>query len=124
MVRRAAHVERAPLKVGFPGGEIEPGESQAQAVIREAVEELGVEVSPLECVWRCEPLDRPWVLWGWVAELLSNVITPNPREIAEVLWLTAEQGATHPDGLTTNAPFFAALANYRRPCDTPPHGHR
>jgi 8-oxo-dGTP diphosphatase len=38
----------------FPGGKTEPGESDAQALQRECVEELGVSVSVGACVWQGE----------------------------------------------------------------------
>ena len=38
----------------FPGGKVEPGESEAEAVEREIREELGVDVVPLRCLERLE----------------------------------------------------------------------
>ena len=38
----------------FPGGKVEPGESEAEAVEREIAEELGVEVRALRCLDRLE----------------------------------------------------------------------
>ena len=50
LIRRSAHMPGA-LRVCFPGGGIDGDESQAETVIREMREELGVEVVPLRCVW-------------------------------------------------------------------------
>lgn len=38
----------------FPGGKVDPGESEATALIRELREELGIEVTPAvpSCAWR------------------------------------------------------------------------
>lgn len=109
MVRRAAGVERAPLKVGFPGGEVEPGETQEQAVVREAREEVGIEVRPVRCVWEYDWPDSPWYLYGWLAEWVGGEVRPNPLEVEEVMWLTDEEGACHPDALPTMKSLCVAL---------------
>jgi 8-oxo-dGTP diphosphatase len=107
MVRRSATVSVA-LKVCFPGGAVEAGESQRDAVVREMREELGIEVRPIECVWRWESPEMPLTLWGWTAEIVSGDVRPDPAEIAEVLWLSADEGCDHCDGLPTNRQFIAA----------------
>lgn len=100
-IRRAAGVPRAPLKIGMPGGEIEAGETQRQAVIREMREELGVVARPIRLVWEIDLPDRPWRLFAWLTELAEHDLKPDAREVAEILWLTAEEAAVHPDALTT-----------------------
>ncbi len=109
-IRRSATVA-APLKVCFPGGGIEAGESQQSAVIREMREELGVDVKPLRCVWRWESPATELTLWGWTAECSSPQIRPDPAEVAEVLWLTSDQVIGHPDAMPTNRSFVLALLN-------------
>ena len=110
MVRRAAAVERAPLMIGFPGGEIEPGETQEQAVVREMQEELGVAVKPLRLVLEYDLPDRPWRLFLWETQLLSEALRPDPREVAEVLWLSAGECIARPEALPGCRVFFASLA--------------
>ncbi len=39
----------------------------------------------------------------------KDQIRPDPDEIAEVLWLDADEGASRIDGLPTNALFIGAL---------------
>lgn len=112
MVRRSMHVSRAPGAIGFPGGEIEAGETQPQAVIREAKEEVGIDVKPIRCVWEYDWPDTPWMLYAWLAEWVDGHITPEPREIAEVLWMTEREVAEHPDALHTCAPMLAALRKH------------
>lgn len=107
-VRRSA-VVIAPLKVCFPGGGVDADESQEQAVVRECREELGIAVRPLRCIWRWEHPERPLVLFGWLAEYVGGVPRPDPREIAEVIWLSGDEVANHPDGLPSNASFVEAL---------------
>jgi 8-oxo-dGTP pyrophosphatase MutT (NUDIX family) len=109
LIRRGAALERAPGKVGFPGGEVHPGESQAAAVVREAWEELGIEVRPARCVWRHEWPDRPWVLFGWLAEWRGGAPRPDPDEVAEVLWLREDEALRHPDAVATLPAFFEAI---------------
>jgi len=107
-IRRSANVA-APLKVCFPGGAIEQGESQESAVIREMTEELGVKVNPLQCVWKWESPDSDLTLWGWTAEREQTEISVDPKEVTEVLWLSSEEVIGHPDAMPTNRSFVGAL---------------
>jgi len=114
MVRRSRSVG-SPLKVCFPGGTIEAGESQEDAVVREMREELGLAVRPLRRVWMHEFPDKPLTLWGWIAQIEDGMeIKLNEEEIAEVFWMDAEQGTSHPDGLPTNRHFIACLEDRGR----------
>jgi 8-oxo-dGTP pyrophosphatase MutT (NUDIX family) len=109
MVRRSRHVAILPGKVCFPGGGVCVGETQEAACAREAMEELGVTVTPIQRVWRHEFPDRPLTLFGWLADLGEETIRPEPLEVAEVLWLSRDEALAHPDGIPTNASFIAAL---------------
>lgn len=108
MVRRSRHVT-APGRVCFPGGAVEVGEALEAAVIREMREELGLVVRPVKNVWRWDAPDRALTLWGWVAEIESGEVVPDPEEIEEVLWLTGDEGSCHVDGLPTNVEFIGCL---------------
>jgi hypothetical protein len=72
-------------------------------------EELGVEVVPVQCVWQHYFTERPLTLWGWLAELRSCTLIPNPLEVHEVLWLTAAEAVCHPDVLPHTDAFLVAL---------------
>jgi hypothetical protein len=48
-------------------------------------------------------------LWGWLAVLQSAVLSPNPTEVHEILWLTADEAIHHPDVLPHTDTFFTAL---------------
>jgi 8-oxo-dGTP diphosphatase len=109
MVRRSRHVAILPLKVCFPGGGRMIGETPEAACIREAHEELGVTIKPLKLVWEHAFPDRPMTLSGYLAELVPGPITPEPAEIAEVLWLSKDEAFALPDGLPTNVGFLNAL---------------
>lgn len=109
IVRRSALVA-APFAYGFPGGGLEPGEDAATALVREMREELAVECTPKRCLWKSV---APWgvTLEWWLAALPeSALISPNPREIASVHWLTQTEILALGDLLPTNREFFAAAS--------------
>jgi 8-oxo-dGTP pyrophosphatase MutT (NUDIX family) len=109
-IRRSALVA-APLKVCFPGGAIEQGESQESAIVREMKEELGISVTPLRCVWRWESPTTDLTLWGWTAERGTDELKLDPNEVAEVMWLSSDEVINHPDAMPTNRSFVLALLN-------------
>lgn len=102
---------RAPGKVGFPGGEVEPGEDQRAAARREMREELAAEIEPLRPFWRAADQVPGFVLHGWLATLRTPVeqLRPDPREVAEVLWLTLDEAVDHGDAFAGNRDFVEAL---------------
>jgi 8-oxo-dGTP pyrophosphatase MutT (NUDIX family) len=110
LIRRSRSV-RAPRKVAFPGGALEPGEDQRAAVVREMREELSLAVRPLGCVWRHDFPDSPMTLWGWRAELAEARPrpVPDPAEVEEVLWLSAGEAMAHPDRTDQMVSFVSAL---------------
>lgn len=112
MVRRAKTLARAPGRIGFPGGEIEAGETQQEAAIREAREEVGIDVRPIKCVWEYDWPNSPWYLYAWLCDWVGGEVIANETEIAEVLWMTREEGGGHPDALDTCADLLAALEKH------------
>lgn len=112
LIRRSAMVRR-PFTVCFPGGWIEPGETQADAAIREMREELQAEIVPVQCVWEQWFGDPARRLWGWLAQLTSPHLVLNPAEVHEILWLTAGEAVQHPDGIPGTEAFLAALQQAR-----------
>ena len=88
VIRRSRHV-RAPGMHCFPGGTIEPGESEAEALCRELQEELALPASPLRQIWTSV---TPWnveLAW-WLAEIdAAALAVPNPLEVESFHWLTA-----------------------------------
>lgn len=108
LIRRSANVA-APGAICFPGGGLELGEAQESAAAREMREELNADVRPIRRVWHFEVPERPLTLWGWLGELVSDHIAPNPDEVAEAMWLTAEEAASHPDALRHTDRFVEAI---------------
>lgn len=75
----------------FPGGKLEPGETEAEALVRELREELGIEVE-VGAAWGeliHDYDDRRVALSFWFAEVRRG--SPRPLEVAEVRWVPVEE---------------------------------
>ena len=108
VIRRSATVV-APLTYCFPGGGIEPGESEEAALAREVREELGVTIRPLRRVWQCVTAWKVDLAW-WLAELdAAAVPVPNPAEVDSIVWVTPAEMARLPGLLQSNQVFLGAL---------------
>jgi 8-oxo-dGTP diphosphatase len=70
----------------FPGGVVERGESEHQALVREVDEELGVTVVPGVRVGGDAPLPGGRVLRLYAARLKCAQDEPTPKEHAAVTW--------------------------------------
>lgn len=109
VIRRSSLVV-APGAFCFPGGGIEDGESEEEALVREIREELGATVRPLRRVWQST---TPWkVQLSWWLSCLEDdaPLTPNPAEVASVHWFTAEEMSQLEGLLESNHHFLRALA--------------
>ena len=109
VIRRSQHVV-APGAFCFPGGGIEAGESEAQALVREIREELNAEVRPLRRLWRSVTPWRVELFW-WHAEFVAgHTPSPNPLEVESLHWHTPQEMAMLEGLLESNQQFLQALA--------------
>ena len=101
----------------LPGGAIEAGETPQQAMIREMREELGLAIRPIRKLWQCRGIDYPNDLEWWHVEPETPedyALSPNPKEVAEVCWLTPEETAGLEGLLETNHRFLREWPRVRR----------
>lgn len=99
----------------FPGGHIEAGEGEAEAIVRECREELAAEVEAVECVWRSVTEWGTTLAW-WTVKLVGDgELVPHPVEVSEILWLSAGEMLEHPALLPGNKPFLEAVIAGRLP---------
>jgi 8-oxo-dGTP pyrophosphatase MutT (NUDIX family) len=109
VIQRSQQV-RAPGTFCFPGGAIEPGETEAEAVVRELAEELSLPARAVGPLWTSV---TPWgvsLAW-WLADVEAHhEAVPNPQEVAACWWLSVEEIRRLPDLLSSNLEFLAAWA--------------
>lgn len=92
----------------FPGGKVEPGESEVAALVRECAEELAVRVEIGERVGRDVRMAHGRsVLKVYTARLLGGD-TPQPLEHSELRWLSADELDTV-TWLPADTPIVSAL---------------
>ena len=99
----------------FPGGHIEPGEEEHEAVVRECQEELAAVVEPRQCVWRSVTTWGTSLAWWTVTLKGEGDLVPHPIEVAEILWLSVEEMLADPTLLEGNRPFLEAIRDGRMP---------
>lgn len=103
--RRAPHKEEGGLW-SLVSGKIEAGESQAEALVREMREELGVRVRPGRMLFTKVTANGKYELYWWSAEIEAGEVLriAAPEENTEFAWLTLNQleelerqGLTYPN---------------------------
>jgi len=97
----------------FPGGKVEPGETEVDALARECAEELGVRVRIGGRVGEDVPMaDGRFVLRVYAAALLDGD-EPQVLEHSALRWLGADELGDVP-WLPADAPIVAALPAFLR----------
>lgn len=94
MVRRGHAPSAGTWSV--PGGRVEPGESDADAVVREVHEETGLEVRPGDLVGHVErpgPDGVVYDIFDYAAESVSGRLAAG-TDAADARWVAADEIAT------------------------------
>ncbi len=115
LIRRSGGVI-APGAWCFVGGAVEPGETQAEAVVREFGEEVGGVVRAVRKVWEDERADGSLRLHWWLAELVDGELRANPAEVAELRWCTRAEIRALPGLLPNNLTFLDEVAHDELHC--------
>jgi 8-oxo-dGTP diphosphatase len=100
-------------RVCFPGGHIEPGEEEHEAVVRECHEELSLSVTAGACVWRSVTAWGTALAWWTVSFDHEAEPVPHPVEVDAILWLSADELLAEPSLLDGNREFLLAAREGR-----------
>ncbi|MFC7548200.1 (deoxy)nucleoside triphosphate pyrophosphohydrolase [Plantactinospora sp. GCM10030261] len=92
----------------FPGGKVEPGETEVDALVRECAEELAVPVTIGDRVGPDVPMARGRAVLRVYAARLVGAARPRPLEHAALRWLAAHELNSVP-WLPADQPIVAAL---------------
>jgi 8-oxo-dGTP diphosphatase len=92
----------------FPGGKVEPGETEAQALVRECAEELGVRVEVGARVGPDVPLAHGRAVLRVFAVTLIDGDVPRALEHTAMRWLTVDELDSVP-WLPADQPIVAEL---------------
>jgi len=92
-----------------PSGEIEAGESQQAAVVREVREEVGLDVKPLRCVRESVSVSGSHRLYWWLAEPLGGTLVLDPHEASDARWVNAADLDTLAPTFPGDLEFFRSL---------------
>jgi (d)CTP diphosphatase len=108
IIRRSAQV-LAPRQFCFPGGGLEAGETEAEALVRELQEELNCQVRPIKRLWETVTRWRVHLAWWQAALETCEDPSPNLQEVESIHWLTPEEILALPELLDGNRAMVEAM---------------
>ena len=91
----------------FPGGKVEPGETEIEALVRECREELGLDLAVGERVGPDVPILDRFVLRVYAARIVAGTL--HLTEHTDARWLSAEDIWSVP-WIAADAPIVTAVA--------------
>ena len=107
LVIRRSQMVRAPGMFCFPGGALEPGESEEAALLREMREEVGLAVQPVRLL---HVSTTPWqveIRW-WLAAAAELKFLLHPGEVESIHWYTPRELLALEGVLESNQAFLVA----------------
>ena len=90
-VKRSDYIKAASGYWCPVSGRVEQDETQAEAVRREVMEEVGLEVVALEKVRDIPSHDGLFVLHFWTTKIIAGEARVRSHEATELKWVTAEE---------------------------------
>jgi 8-oxo-dGTP diphosphatase len=102
-----------------PSGKIEPGERQADAVVREVREEVGVTVTPLGKIWENVSASGTHTLHWWLADAHGPDLILDGRAASDARWVTVDESATLEPTYDGDRCFFERVFGPADPANPP-----
>jgi 8-oxo-dGTP pyrophosphatase MutT (NUDIX family) len=121
---RSSSLTRHPGQISLPGGATNPGETIAQAALREAAEEIGVDPSIVRVLGELTPVHV--IVSGFTLHPVVGItdvrpaFQPDPGEVEEVLEVSLEdlqdasrirKGTRIREGVAVEYPYFDLLGH-------------
>ena len=121
---RSSGLARHPGQISLPGGATDPGETLAQAALREAAEEIGIEPSAVRVLGELTPVHV--LVSGFTLHPVVGItdrrpdFLPAPDEVEEILEVSLEdlrdasrirQGTRIREGVAVEYPYFDLLGH-------------